>query len=121
MFSRNRYLLVSHHWDCSLWRKASQLEPSFNCSGFNCSDGALAAGRSIGSLKYMHHFGHVLRARKYAPHRNSKSGTKGKAVIKTALGHRRLYVVLICGDADSHRFFILHHLIAKSLHRIPRI
>jgi len=35
-----------------LWGKASQLEPSFACSG-----GALAAGRSTGSLKYKHHFG----------------------------------------------------------------
>jgi len=26
---------------------------------------------------------------------------------------------LICSDADSHRFFILHHLIAKPLHRTP--
>jgi hypothetical protein len=32
--------------------RTSQLEPSFACS-----DGALAAGRSIGSLKYKHHFG----------------------------------------------------------------
>jgi hypothetical protein len=31
---------------------ASQLEPSFACS-----DGVLAAGRSIRSLKYKHHFG----------------------------------------------------------------
>jgi hypothetical protein len=43
-------------WRCtigiaSFW-VASQLEPSFACS-----DGALAADRSIGSLKYKHHFG----------------------------------------------------------------
>lgn len=31
-----------------------------------------------------------------------------------------LYNVLICRDADSHGFFILRHLIAKSLQRIPR-
>ena len=36
----------------SCFSSASQLEPSFACSG-----GALAAGRSIGSLKYKHHFG----------------------------------------------------------------
>ena len=43
-----------------LWRVAAslssegeaQLEPSFVCS-----DGVLAAGPSIGSLKYKHHFG----------------------------------------------------------------
>src|SRR5215471_20245400 len=34
------------------FQRASQLEPSFSCS-----DGVLAAGRSIGSLKYKHHFG----------------------------------------------------------------
>jgi len=27
---------------------------------------------------------------------------------------------LICGDADSHRFFIFPHLIARSLYRTPR-
>src|SRR6516225_1248116 len=35
-----------------LYNERSQLEPSFSCS-----DGELAAGRSIGSLKYKHHFG----------------------------------------------------------------
>jgi hypothetical protein len=46
------FALALYYWDCSLRGKASQLEPSFACS-----DGALAAGRSIGSLKYKHHFG----------------------------------------------------------------
>ena len=40
------------HQDPSLLGKRGQLEPSFACS-----DGVLAAGRSIGSLKYKHHFG----------------------------------------------------------------
>jgi len=43
-------------WRCTIGiaslRGASQLEPSFGCS-----DGALAAGHSVGSLKYKHHFG----------------------------------------------------------------
>jgi hypothetical protein len=53
-----------------------------------------------------------------------KSRAENKAVIKTASGQPpsgHLYTVLIHRNSISHRFFMLRHLIARSLQRIPAL